>query len=46
MKHSHFSLTLSPYIALLIVTLVGSGATLALLRFIEITSEYALYTGL
>lgn len=43
MKHSLLTLTLSPFIALLIVTLVGAGATYAVLRSIDLSAEYAAY---
>lgn len=37
------SLTLSPYLALLIITVVGSGATFAILHSLALSREYAAY---
>lgn len=43
MRTIDLNLSLNPYVALLVVTIVGSGASLAILRAIDVAGELAAY---
>lgn len=46
MKKIDLTLSLNPYVAFLVVAVVGSGATLAILRAIDVSGEFAAYAAL